>query len=394
MQPAPTDRSFQDLIDTQTLSRLQWLASIAREDAGQQEPLLLPDLKPKEDDPQKRPTVWLYRAVRLLPMRELLGRRLGAAVDYQAGRRVADQAPIASIEDFLQVGQELGLGTAEIVERTDDKIVVDEWGCSTCEGLQNINEKVCHFEAGFISRALEKALGRRARATETLCWVSGDDRCRFVATLGPEGSAPGTAADLCMDSAHDPVEIMAALVGTASQAMRLANELRQKNIELALLATTDPLTELLNRRALIDKLNEEIERAQRYATPLALAMVDVDEFKQVNDTYGHDVGDQVLKRIASVLNEATRTADVVARHGGEEFCVLCPHLALPKAEKVMERLRYLIETDEAEPNVTVSIGVTAAPPSPLHLDDLLSLADKAMYAAKSLGRNRVVALGG
>ena len=151
------------------------------------------------------------------------------------------------------------------------------------------------------------------------------------------------------------------------------------------------LTELANRRALIARLEQETERSRRYSTPMAIAMVDLDNFKLVNDTYGHDVGDQVLRRTANAIRSSVRSVDLAARYGGEEFTVLFPHLTLEQAVGAMERCRAAIADDTAEPRLTVSVGVAASPPAPADLDVLLSLADQALYAAKQSGKNRVVA---
>lgn len=377
------------LLDDEALDRLQCLAAVAQEDVLGQRPLLVDELKPANAHALSGPSLWYYRAVRLLPLREVLGRRLAAAVEYEAGRRIAQQVLVGSLDELARLTRDIGLGRTVVVEQGADEFVLEEWDCSACSGLTGFGETVCTFEAGFLGRQLEQITGRSARTTEVVCWANGGDRCRFVSRLGPGPARMVQGLDGCCGD--DPVEIIAALAGMAGQAVRLADELHQKNVMLSLWATTDPVTGLANRHRLMEKLHEEVERAQRYRTPLAVAMIDLDDFKRVNDTYGHEAGDAVLKRVGNDIAGNIRAVDLVARYGGEEFTVLLPQLPLCRAVGVMERVRVLVAAREEGPAVTMSVGVAAAPPAPPDLDALLSRADDALYQAKRLGKNRVVA---
>ncbi len=164
------------------------------------------------------------------------------------------------------------------------------------------------------------------------------------------------------------------------------------------MAMTDALTGLENRRSFFARGGEEIKRARRYQLPLSLLLLDVDEFKRVNDTYGHDIGDLVLQCIAHTLKESIREIDILARLGGEEFAILLPNTQAEAAAMLGERLRSSIEKETCackgqNTRVTVSVGVAAHHADTLDLDTLLRNADQAMYRAKSLGRNRVIYLG-
>jgi two-component system cell cycle response regulator len=168
------------------------------------------------------------------------------------------------------------------------------------------------------------------------------------------------------------------------------------NARLERLAHTDPLTQLLNRRALTDRLQQEMERAMRYDATLALLMVDLDHFKAVNDTHGHLVGDDVLRDVARLLRETIRTTDVAARYGGEEFLVLLPETDDGGAEAFAERIRVAVEAHPFEGSggaalrLTASLGVAVFPaPRVVTAEDLLVRADAALYRAKADGRNRV-----
>jgi diguanylate cyclase (GGDEF)-like protein len=178
---------------------------------------------------------------------------------------------------------------------------------------------------------------------------------------------------------------------------RLAEELRQANEQLSLMAMTDPLTGLPNRRAFEDSLIRDLARTERQGGCLTLILVDADHFKKVNDTYGHQGGDTVLRALADVMRESTRSSDVGARVGGEEFALILPQTdsdnALVVAERVRMRfaVRKIMLDDGRIVKATVSLGMaTAKSPGCRGLDKALyEEADKALYAAKASGRNCV-----
>ncbi|MBI2536605.1 MAG: diguanylate cyclase [Gemmatimonadetes bacterium] len=162
-----------------------------------------------------------------------------------------------------------------------------------------------------------------------------------------------------------------------------------------LLASMDALTGCLNRRALIERLERELDRARRYGFPVSILMIDLDWFKAVNDTLGHLVGDAVLRQLGELLRREVRSVDLVARYGGEEFVVLLPNTATDGGISFAERLRIRVEQHDftsglAPLPVTVSIGVATFPAAPGQtVDDLLAAADQALYRAKHDGRNLV-----
>ncbi len=180
---------------------------------------------------------------------------------------------------------------------------------------------------------------------------------------------------------------------------KLANrerELSEMNDRLLLISRTDGLTGLANRRHLEERMHEMWEHAARLNEPLAVIMCDIDKFKSVNDTYGHQAGDAVLKQFAEVLKQEAREIDRVGRYGGEEFIVLLPGTVLDSAVTFAERVRNAIEErtftfDGGSLKRTVSIGVAAWPhPRVRTCEDLVKFADDALYVAKETGRNRVV----
>jgi len=163
---------------------------------------------------------------------------------------------------------------------------------------------------------------------------------------------------------------------------------------------TDHLTRLYNRRYFMNRAGEEIERSLRHQAPLSVLMVDIDHFKNFNDTYGHSTGDRVLQTVARAMQDALRTSDICARHGGEEFAVLLPSTPGENAYYVAERVRRTLSGTRytglglpAEVNITISVGVATCPRDATALDDLMDLSDKALYQAKAEGRDRVIMYG-
>ncbi|HZW04863.1 MAG TPA: diguanylate cyclase [Anaerolineaceae bacterium] len=164
--------------------------------------------------------------------------------------------------------------------------------------------------------------------------------------------------------------------------------------EVQQLATTDPLTGVYNRRAFEDLGQREIERFERFGHPLAAIMLDIDDFKQINDQHGHAAGDTVLQTLARVCRRNLRKVDIFCRYGGDEFAVLLPETTLSQANEVANRIRQEVAaqdfpTADGGLNVTVSMGVVSASETAYTLQELMERADSALYAAKQQGKNRI-----
>jgi diguanylate cyclase (GGDEF)-like protein/PAS domain S-box-containing protein len=170
---------------------------------------------------------------------------------------------------------------------------------------------------------------------------------------------------------------------------------KQMEQELERMATLDELTGLYNRRELNRRMEDELRRAERYDHSFSVWMLDIDHFKQINDNYGHQEGDRVLKMVANSLKRILRDTDIVARFGGEEFVIVLPHTNLKLSQHMAERVRaemaaMQVELDGASSfSITVSIGVAAFPQHGSTVESLINTADKRLYIAKEGGRNRV-----
>jgi two-component system, cell cycle response regulator len=188
-------------------------------------------------------------------------------------------------------------------------------------------------------------------------------------------------------------QVINAAVAALEKAYDLENAVMGQE-QMRHLAETDPLTNCFNRRALMEKLEQEMDRAARYATMLTGMMIDIDNFKQINDTYGHLVGDRVLKQLSSLLKREQRSVDIVARYGGEEFVVLLPETTNTESRNFAERILRRVAThdfgDQGHPvRVTISIGIASFPDERVSDgESLLRLADTHLYRAKTDGRNR------
>lgn len=262
-----------------------------------------------------------------------------------------------------------------------------------------------------VNPALARILGYQTPAEflrahqEDSLWpfLDQDEQERFLGTL----AAHGTVAHLQLRmmrrdgeviwveaNAHASTEMKGSLavvegvLSDITERKRMLEELRN-------LATIDGLTGLYNRRHFLELCEREVRRSGRYRLEVGLLMLDADHFKTINDTHGHDVGDEVLRMIARLCRTQLREADFIGRLGGEEFAALLPQTGLRNALEVAERLRKTIAqtalplTDGRMLRFTVSIGVCAFAAQTVSAQDLLKAADQALYAAKREGRNRV-----
>lgn len=168
--------------------------------------------------------------------------------------------------------------------------------------------------------------------------------------------------------------------------------------ELETLSSEDSLTGLQNRRMIFERIGYEIERVRRYQAELSLIFCDLDNFKEINDTYGHKAGDEVLRSIANILRRSVRTSDVVGRYGGDEFLIVLPQQSLKGAQDLAERIRISVQDTKFEMpdgksvGTTMSIGVAFYDGAETDVDALISRIDTALYVSKRSGKNQIYSL--
>jgi two-component system cell cycle response regulator len=280
------------------------------------------------------------------------------------------------------------------LERDADQVVVRE----TCrEGLEAA--LAGDFELVITSLCLMEEDGLR------LCsQIRSHDRTRQtpILLLADEADLPRVAKGLELganDYLVKPIDRNELLCRTRTQIRRrrYQDRLRQNYEQSLSMALTDSLTGLFNRRYLSAHLSRVLARIAETRKPVAAILFDIDYFKKVNDTYGHAVGDEVLKEVADRVSRNLRNFDTVARFGGEEFVIIMPDASAEAAALVAERLRlrianqpFVVSTAEGQINVTISLGVAATDDAALPQEEFLRRADEALYAAKARGRNCVV----
>ncbi len=221
------------------------------------------------------------------------------------------------------------------------------------------------------------------------------------------GSAPDSAVIVCSGmedealalqmiqvGAHDYLSKNALTRATLHRALRFAIQRKRAELRLLRLAQCDPLTGLANRGAFQEQLEQTVARCRRHGSRLAVVFLDLDGFKTVNDTFGHDAGDMLLQEVAARLHHTVRPYDTVARLGGDEFAILLPDLSeVDTVQRVADRLIEAIDRPvhlgDRQARVTASIGVAVFPDTTEAQSELIRFADQAMYASKRAGRNRV-----
>ncbi len=247
--------------------------------------------------------------------------------------------------------------------------------------------------------------------------MNGVELCRAVREIPLEGyvytillGAPEAEANIIAGLAAGADDYLAkppddnelrARLHTGQRILRLEQSLRAANRHIHQLLITDALTAAYNRRYLMDRLPQEIERAQRHDRPLSVVLCDVDHFKSINDTYGHQSGDRVLRGLATLLkSELRKDIDWVVRYAGEEFLIVLPETWLADAVAVAEKIRvhvasHLFEIDGGTISVTLSLGVagfdTVSSPENAGVDAIMDQADICLFRSKEAGRNRVTA---
>ncbi|MCB9556537.1 MAG: sensor domain-containing diguanylate cyclase [Deltaproteobacteria bacterium] len=281
-------------------------------------------------------------------------------------------------------------------------MLLDETGhrliCQASHGLSRQEQDLSEFRlgegvAGWVaaqSKALRIADTRQESRFKTVSWQQHEQRSLCCVPMRGRSGVLGVIAA----GAAEPNRF-----GEADEELfnHLAAAIAKdvENARLFHLAVTDPLTGAYNRQHFSSNFPTEFERARRYDHPLSLAMVDIDNFKEINDRFGHPVGDGVLREVSHRLRRLTRDFDSLVRYGGDEFVLMLPATALEGAAPLTERLRadmsrQPLEIGHARVPVTVSGGLAEISPTDKDAGDLLQRADRALYRAKREGRNRVL----
>jgi two-component system cell cycle response regulator len=296
--------------------------------------------------------------------------RVLVADDSAVSRKLVEQT--LSDERYSLVFAKNGRETVDLFARHHPALVIVDWIMPDLTGIE-----IC------------KHIRSKTKASYTyIMLLTGKSGMESIV----EGLAAG--ADDYLTKPFHPEELIAR-VGVGLRIVELQREIQVKNVLLQELALTDPLTSLPNRRAIEDWAGRQLNGAARHGFSFWVALADLDHFKTVNDTYGHDAGDTVLKAFSHILKTKSRRSDICGRIGGEEFLFVLTHATKEDAKRVIECVRAELEATKFNFNgnsltVTVSFGLvgfagTRAP----EFSQLVAQADLALYSAKRLGRNRV-----
>jgi two-component system cell cycle response regulator len=330
----------------------------------------------------------LKMAIDELRQREASGRRLGV-IGGASGRLGGTGGRVLVVDDnprqLQRVMAELSVEHRPVAEIDPENALL------TAKGPVDVvlvNAAARNFDGLRLAASLRS--DERTRHVPVLAILDADDRKRLVKALE-------IGVNDVLTRPIDPQE-MAARVRTQIKRKRYTDFLRQ-NLDYSLeLAVTDELTGLNNRRFMEGQIIALVERAAAGGEPVSALMIDIDHFKKINDTYGHDVGDEVLREFAARLASNVRAIDLPCRYGGEEFTVIMPGASIEAAEKVAERIRlhvagapFRVAAGSELLNVTISIGVAASMGEHDSPEALIKRADEAVYEAKAGGRNRVIA---
>jgi diguanylate cyclase (GGDEF)-like protein len=305
-------------------------------------------------------------------------------------RTLAERAAQVTVEErtLLELASDTEVGSAEWAGLTARLDAVDAHGAELLDQLTSLDvalTEAIRIGLGLLAPAADRAARPEVYVPSAAVYETATtDLLRIAATPEAVTSTPGTS-----DSPRFGLLAVAALSLLALGAAALGNSLRRRPDadELAAMAWSDGLTGLANRR----RLDVDIARHDTDVRPTAAIMVDIDHFKEINDTFGHAYGDDVLRRVGATLSKQVRFDDVVYRYGGEEFCVLLPGATVDEAGGVADRIVNAVRSITLPDgrNVTVSVGVSDADRA--DAAGALHLADRALYAAKQGGRDRAIA---
>jgi two-component system cell cycle response regulator len=323
-----------------------------------------------------------------LRQREASGRRMGV-IAGAASRLGGSGGRILIVDDnerqAARVSAELAVEHRPVVESEADKALLTARGPVD---LIIVNATARNFDGLRFCAAVRS--DEATRHLPILAIIDPDERARLVKALD-------IGVNDILTKPIDPQEL-AARARTQIKRKRYSDFLRDSLDHSLELAVTDQLTGLHNRRYMEGQLGALVTRATMGGDPVAALMIDIDHFKKINDGYGHDVGDEVLREFAVRLASNVRAIDLPCRYGGEEFTVIMPDTRLADAERIAERIRlhvagspFRVAGDSDQLTVTISIGVAATRGSGDSPESLLKRADEAVYEAKAAGRNRVIA---
>lgn len=314
---------------------------------------------------------------------------------YRTGYSVGRELPVKKIDDIRDLFEKWGFGEVKIHRPRDGKDLFFSFtDCPTSRHILLTDKNLCAFEAGLLAGMLGRVSDTAYRVEEEGCQAQGQGECLFRAReRKPAKAAIEDENVYKTDYAEENIQLLSTLTNHAATALENALLYEQTRK----MVITDSLTFTYNRRYFQSRLREEVARAERHNQNLALLMLDVDDFKKINDTYGHPQGDLVLKKTAQVVKDNVREIDVICRYGGDEFCLILPQTNQHGVETVaqrilrdLEKLRLGTARKTKRLRVSASIGAAIYPEDARSVEELINRADSALYMAKRSGRQKFI----
>ena len=329
-------------------------------------------------------------AFRMIVVKNLLQGRL-LSVAYKLGKSIVESLDIRSEKDIVECVGEFGI-KVKVKNIGPDKVLIEQNSGITAKGVTGGSVPICYFEAGMYSGLLENMFHKKMDIIETKCACKGDKFCQFE-IYDPDSKHANMRHIYPVDMyAGGNLKLLTSLAAHSVAAIENAIILEKTRKQVVI----DGLTEVFNRRYFESMIDVELKRAQRYKMPISLFMLDVDDFKKINDKYGHQCGDEVLKIVASTLVGNVRNIDVVSRYGGDEFAIILPQTDEQGARVVAERIIKNISnikgsSGQKSIKITISIGgVSIRKPKPqCKIADIVRNADESLFKAKIAGKNKV-----
>jgi len=321
---------------------------------------------------------------------ELQIHRATRELELKTRQLESQQSEIQKTKDYLE----------NLIESSADAIISTDRQYHISLFSHGAEEMFGDISANYLGQPLEKIFATgRGELDRLLELLEAKSRLTNIETevLQADGSRLFTDISISKLREINGHQGLLLIIKDLSERKRLEEELLTSNLILKKLSITDPLTRLNNRRYFQDSLEDEFNRSLRFNSPIGLIMLDLDDFKRVNDTFGHQVGDEVLIQAARIITESIRKIDIPARFGGEEFTVILPQTRLADtiyvAERIKEAFERFSQTQKIAPGlpVTASLGLAGRPDSGgSSPEDMIKFADQALYRAKELGKNRIV----
>ncbi|MEZ5125180.1 MAG: diguanylate cyclase [Thermoleophilia bacterium] len=326
----------------------------------------------------------LFRLLQFAVLPKVLGESAGGAL-YLAGKRFAVELGLKSVHAVEDWFGGVQLGDLEI-DLDDDRVIAKIEQCASCHFVTATGTPICDLSRGIVDGALESLLQRPVVTRETQCCAMGDTVCQFEGYASPEGYVyaedgfhPALRRRL-MRQIADQAEV-------AADNMRLLSERKAHE-------TNDPLTGLMNFRVLRERAVHELARAERYQKNVTFVMIDLDDFQVLNEEYGREAGDEVLRHWAAALTAQIRNCDLICRYGADEFLLVLPETGDMQAASVLERVLGTMRTFRIPINgesviVSASVGVANYPEDGQTADEFVARATTTMYTARAGGKGRI-----